>query len=127
VSTGLDWRRIEIWLVVLIAIHSYVVGFFLIFLTRWGVEFGGWGEASPLFFVRQAGIFHVVVATGYLLEYIRYRGVTLVLTAKTTAVVFLTAMMWVEEAPWAVPLSAVGDGLMGLVVWIVHRKATATG
>ena len=124
---NLDWRRIETWLVVLIALHSYAVGVVLLFLTRWGIDFGGWGEASPLFFARQAGIFHVVVATGYLLEYFRSRTVALMLMAKLTAVVFLTSMMWVEETPWAVPLSAVGDGLMGIVVWIVHRKAAATG
>ena len=122
------WPRAETWLIVLIAIHSYAVGFFLLFLTRWGADFGGWGEVSPLFFARQAGIFHVVVATGYLNEYFRYGGISLLLTAKIMAVLFLVSMMMVAEpAPWTIPLSAVGDGLMGLVAYLVHRKAQLAG
>ena len=121
------WQGVETWLIVLIAVHSYAVGFFLLFLTKWGASFGGWGEVMPLFFARQAGIFHVVVATGYLHEYFRYRGVGLLLTAKILAVLFLGSMMMLDEAaPWAIPLSALGDGLMGLVVYLVHRKAQAS-
>ena len=30
---------------------------------------------SPLFFARQAGAFHLVAATAYLVEHVRYRGV----------------------------------------------------
>ena len=122
------WPRAETWLIVLIAIHSYAVGFFLLFLTRWGADFGGWGEVSPLFFARQAGIFHLVVATGYLNEYFRYGGISLLLTAKIMAVLFLVSMMMVAEpAPWTIPLSAIGDGLMGLVAYLVHRKAQLAG
>ena len=122
------WPRVETWLIVLIAIHSYAVGFFLLFLTRWGADFGGWGEVSPLFFARQAGIFHVVVATGYLNEFFRYRGISLLLTAKIMAVLFLVSMMMVAEpAPWTIPLSAIGDGAMALVAYLVHRKAQQAG
>ena len=115
-------QRFEPLLIVLIAVHSYAVGAFLLLATEWGAAFGGWPEVRPLFFARQAGVFHVVVATGYLLEYSRTGGVTLLLMAKTTAVVFLGSMMLVETTPWAVPVSAIGDGLMGLVVlWVRHE------
>jgi hypothetical protein len=124
VSAGPDYERLERWCVVLIALHSYAVGFFLLFLTEWGVAFGGWGNVTTLFFPRQAGIFHVVIATGYLIEYFRYRGVVLLVSAKFTAVVFLLAMMAVGDAPWAVPLSAIGDGFMGIAVGWIHLKAT---
>ena len=118
------WPRVETWLIVLIAIHSFVVALFLMFATRWGAAFGGWGEVSPLFFARQAGVFHVVVGVGYLHEYFRYRGVTFLLVTKVLAVLFLVSMMVVAEpAPWAVPLSAVADGLMAIVVYWVHRRA----
>lgn len=124
---GLPWPRIERWLVVLIALHSYAVGFFLLFVTRWGAAFGGFGEVTPLFFARQAGIFHFVVATSYLLEYLRYRGVTILLTAKATAVVFLAAMAFAGPGAWSIPLSALGDALMGLAVVLVRRRAAAAG
>jgi hypothetical protein len=117
------WQRLETWLIVLIAIHSYAVGFFLLFFTRWGAEFGGFGTVTPLFFPRQAGIFHFVVATGYLYEYFRYREVGLLLLTKIFAVLFLVSMMMVAQpTAWAIPLSAVGDGAMALVTYLVHLK-----
>lgn len=124
----LDPRRIELWLIVLIALHSLGVGIALMAFTDWSVAFGGWGRADPRFFVRQAGIFHVVVAVGYLLEYFRYRGVGLLVLAKSAAVVFLLAATLLGSAvAWVVPLSAAGDGLMALVVVLVHRRAQAAG
>lgn len=122
-SEGNRFSRLERALVVLIALHSYAVGFCLLFLTRWGAAFGGFGEVSPLFFPRQAGIFHFVVATAYLVEYLRYRGVAILLAAKATAVVFLVTMTFVEPDAWSIPLSAVADALMGLVVTLVHARA----
>ena len=116
-------RRFERWYVPLVALHSYCVGGFLLFATRWGAEFGGWGDIEPLFFARQAGIFHFVVATGYLIEYQRDRRITLMLTAKSIAVVFLTVMALVDGGPWTVPLSAVADGSMALIAWWLHRRA----
>jgi hypothetical protein len=116
-------RGLETWLVVLIALHSAIVGCLLLLATRWGAAFGGWAEVEPLFFARQAGVFHIVVAIGYLLEYFRYRGIGLLLTAKCTALLFLAGSMLVEAQPWVVPLSALGDGAMALVAWIVHRRA----
>lgn len=121
-SRSPDWPRIERGLVVLIALHSYAVALFLLFLTRWGLELGGWSEAFPLFFPRQSGIFHAVVATGYLWEHVRYRGVGLLLIAKSAAVLFLLTMSAFPDATWVVPLSAVGDGAMGLAVAWIHRK-----
>jgi len=117
-------ERLERALVVLIALHSVGVAVTLLFLTEWGLRIGGWGDVHPLFFARQAGIFHLVVATGYLIEYFRYRGVVLLVTTKGFAVVFLVAMSLVENVPSLVPASAVADGLMGLVVLIVHVRVT---
>ena len=119
------WKTFETWLVVAVALHSYAVGFFLLFFTEWGARFGGWGDVSPLFFARQAGIFHFVVASGYLVEYFRARSVWFLLLAKATATVFLVAMTFHDGGPWALPLSALADALMGLAVWAVHREASA--
>jgi len=122
-----DWRRLEKWLVALIAIHSFLIGIFLLFFTRWGTALGGWPEVVPLFFARQAGIFHVVVACGYLLDYFRHGSVTFLLLAKILAVAFLTGIMVSEpSSPWTIPLSAVGDGMMALVMYLVHRRVQTT-
>lgn len=122
-SSRLDLPRIEDWLILMIAVHSVTVGVFLLFFTRWGVAFGGWQDLHLTFFARQAGVFHFVVAIGYLLEYFRYRDVTFLLLTKIIAVLFLVSMMMVEPVPWALPLSALGDGLMVPLVYFVHRSA----
>ena len=59
------------------------------FATEWGARFGGFPSPLPLFFPRQAGAFHFVVAAIYLVEYFRYRGVCLLVMTKSIAVVFL--------------------------------------
>lgn len=115
--------RLERWLVVLIALHSYGIGGFLLFFPQEAARFAGWGPVSPLFFASQAGIFHVVLATAYLVEYFRYGGVLVLVTAKAIAVVFLFAALFVVSMPWAVPFCGATDGLMGLAVLWVHGKA----
>jgi hypothetical protein len=113
-------ERAVVWL---IALHSYAVGIGLVFFTSWGLRLGGWEGASPLFFPRQAGAFHLVVATGYLMEYLRQRGVSLLLVTKAIAFVFLTAATALGDEPWVVPVSGALDGLMGLTVLVLHRWA----
>lgn len=119
------WDAIERSLVWAIAAHSVAVAVALVAFTRWATGFGGWGEATPLFFARQGGIFHLVVAIGYVAEYARHRTVRLLLVAKTTAVVFLAACWLGGEQAWAVPFSALGDGAMGVAVALAHRARRA--
>jgi hypothetical protein len=114
--------RAERALVVLIALHSVVVGLLLTFATEWGSRFGGFPSPVPLFFARQAGAFHFVVAGVYLVEYFRYRGVLLVVMTKTMAVVFLgLTVVFARDSPWVVPLSAAGDLAMGVTVLLLRR------
>lgn len=110
--------------VVLVALHSCAVGAFLLFATEWGARFGGFGEVSPAFFARQAGVFHFVLATAYLVEWFRYGGVVILLAGKATAVVFLVAMWALGTEAWSVPLSALADGVMGLAAFVLSRRAS---
>lgn len=114
-------ERLERALVVLIALHSVVVGLFLTLATDWGARFGGFPSPLPLFFPRQAGAFHFVVAGVYLVEYFRYRGVLLLVMTKAIAVVFLGLSAALADVPWLVPLSGLGDTLMGLSVLALRR------
>jgi len=116
-------RRYERALVVLIALHSVAVGVGLLFLTEFGARIGGFGTVSPLFFPRQAGAFHFVAASAYLIEYFQYRGILILLTTKSIAVVFLGVMTALGGMPWIVPFSGVADGLMGLLAFFIHRAA----
>lgn len=114
-------ERLERALVVLIALHSLVVGLFLTLATDWGARFGGFPSPVPLFFPRQGGAFHFVVAAVYLVEYFHYRGVALLVLTKSMAVVFLLLATVLTDVPWLVPLSAAGDGLMALAVVLLRR------
>jgi len=108
-------------LVTLIALHSIIVGVMLMFFAEWAVGFAGWGGAEPVFFIRQAGAFHFVLAAGYLVEYFRWRSISLLLIAKTTAFVFLIGGTLITDVPWSVWFSGLADGAMALVAYLVHR------
>lgn len=111
----------ERWLIVLIALHTFAIGIALLAVPAWALRFGGWAAVPPLFFPRQAGVFHLVVGTGYLVEYARHRTVVLLLTAKALATIFLTAAALSGGVPWFVGFAGVADGLMGLAVLVTRR------
>jgi hypothetical protein len=108
-------------LIFLISLHSFIVGMMLLFAADWAVRFAGWAGADPIFFIWQAGAFHFVLATGYLLEYSRSQTISLLLVAKTIAFVFLIGGSLLTETPWSVWFSGFADGAMALVAFLVHR------
>jgi hypothetical protein len=120
-TTAAGLATLERTLVALIALHSLVVGLFLTFATDWGARFGGFPSPVPLFFPRQAGAFHFVVAGVYLVEYFRYRGVLLLVMTKSIAVVFLGLTTVLVTVPWVVPLSGLGDAALALAVVLLRR------
>ena len=120
----LDAATIERWLVYLVAVHSAAVGLMLLLAPTWATRFGGWEHVAPLFFTRQAGVFHFVVVVGYLGEYRRYGGVRLLVATKALATLFLSAAWLGGESAWSVPFSAAGDAAMGLAVALAHRART---
>lgn len=115
--------RAEAVLVGAVVAHSVAVGTVLVALPEWGLRFGGWTATPPLFFPRQAGVFHFAVSFGYALEFLRARGVTLLLFTKALAVVFLAAATAAGADPWLVPASAAADAVMAAAVWLLHRAA----
>lgn len=115
-------RSLERWIVVFIAVHSAGVGLLLLLAPEWSADFGGWSAAAPLFFTRQAGVFHIVVAFGYSLEYFRFGSVSFLVATKAVAFVFLATAFILGEKAWAVPLSAIVDGLMAVGVAGLHAK-----
>ena len=108
-------------LIFLISLHSIIVGLMLLFAADWAVRFAGWAGADPIFFIWQAGAFHFVLATGYLMEYSRSQTISLLLVAKTFAFVFLIGGSLLAETPWSVWFSGFADGAMALTAFLVHR------
>ena len=114
----------ERWLIILVALHTLSIGIIFLVAPDWAVKFGGWPQlVRPVFFGRQVGIFHLALVSGYLIEYFRYRGIYVIVAAKSIAFVFLLLLALVDEVPWAVPVCGVVDGAMALIVWLVHRVA----
>ncbi|MEW6338571.1 MAG: hypothetical protein ACOY3Y_08220 [Acidobacteriota bacterium] len=101
--------RTYVWLV---ALHTLAVGCALFLVPDWALRFGGWQVIPSPFFPRQAGIFHFILGIAYLGEMTRHRDVSLMVMAKTFAVVFLLGAWFADGVPWFVPLAGVGDGAM---------------
>ena len=116
----------ETILIILVSLHSAIIGVVFMFAPNWLVRFGGWEGIDPVFFGRQAGAFHLVLAVAYLIEYFNYDGLRILVMAKSFALVFLLVCTQVDHLPWAVPVSGAGDGLMALFVWWVHRQVART-
>ena len=106
--------------VLLVALHSVGVGLGLLLMPGLAVTIGGFPEQSTLFFMHQGGVFHLVIAGAYWMEYRRHGTVSLMVFAKTVATVFLT-ISWLSGAPWLVGASALGDGLMAAIAWWLSR------
>lgn len=122
--SALRWPAIERLYVALVALHSLAIGVVLLFLTEWGLAFGGFHDVRPLFFPRQAGAFHLVVAAAYLYDYQVHGRVTVMVMTKCLAVLFLCGVSALTPVPWLVPLSALGDGLMAALAVHLHRRAS---
>ena len=112
-------------LIILIGLHSIIVGVMLLFFAEWAIDFAGWSGADPVFFIWQAGAFHFVLASGYLVEYSRTQTITLLLIAKTIAFVFLIGGSLLTDTPWSVWLSGLADGAMALTAFLVHRAVNS--
>lgn len=121
-SPAMPWRKLETIGVVLVTLHSLLVGFLLFFIPEWTLKFAGWDGMENLFFPRQSGAFHFVVAAGYFVEWRRCGTINLLIMAKCTAVVFLLVLNPWHEA-WSVPFSGITDGLMLVGMFFVHRMA----
>jgi len=111
-------------LIFLISLHSIIVGLMLLFAADWAVRFAGWAGADPIFFIWQAGAFHFVLATGYLVEYSRSQTISLLLIAKSIAFVFLIGGSLLVQTPWSVWFSGFADGAMALVAFFVHSSVS---
>jgi len=114
--------------VVLVALHSYAVGVGLLLLPRFSLPIGGFEVPDALFFVHQGGVFHLVVASGYLMEWQRHRTIDFMLLTKCLATAFL-AVSWalIAGAPWLIGASALQDGAMAAAaLWLVLSGRVTT-
>jgi hypothetical protein len=125
-------RRLESLLLLLIGLHSFILGIAMLFLPARTLLLFGWDYQGPMFFPTQTGAFLALFGILFV-AMLRYRSIIwFVIVVKSVAVIFLTSQ-WIKlgsDAPVTVPLAAVFDGLMGasvaaILIWKAYLKKTA--
>jgi len=113
------FRRLRA-LLALVGIHSIAVGIGLMAHPASVFEFMGYARCSEPFFPTQGGVFHIVMAVGYLMAAADPSGnrclITFAVVVKLLATAFLV-FYWsaIDRIP-VVLVSGVLDGLMGVLI-----------
>ncbi len=109
----------------LMAIHSFFVALGLIFLPTKFLPYFGFLGYSGRFFQMQSGVFHIVMSSAYLMGAYQFKQsnalVQFAVLAKSIATIFLITIFIFYEPNWMILLSAIGDGGMALVLFLLFR------
>lgn len=109
----------------LIAIHSFIIGVMMISGTLDVFKFFGFPYHGG-FFTIQAGVFHLVLAMGYLMTAYNLNKQSLLIwfciSAKLMAAVFLLLYFAVFEPIWMILISGAVDLLMGLLLLQAYNR-----
>jgi hypothetical protein len=114
-------------LVMLVALHSLLLGIFIYFFTDLFYQLFFHTRVENIFYVRQAGLFLFCLGLFYvsILSNIKQRHplITVLIATKFLAVVFLISNARFTSVPTMILLAAVGDGSMALLLALLYRKA----
>ena len=109
-------------LLYLIAAHSFFVGIALIVLPFGALSWFGFTVDPYRFFSTQGGVFHVVMSIAYILaarKPLEEKSLIIfIILAKWIAFFFLGFYFLFSEMVPVIAISAVSDGLMGLLVMV---------
>jgi hypothetical protein len=113
--------------VVLISIHSFLLGVAMLLFPRSFPGLFGFVSNGGPFWQSQSGVFLIVLAIAYFLAYKELDKsrllVIYLVTSKTFAVAFLLTQFIFFHAPYAIILAAIGDGFMGALVYVLHKQS----
>ena len=117
-------------LVLLIGLHSLLLGIFIFFFTELFYDLFFSAEIENFFFVRQAGLFLFCLGLFTLAIVVEmkryYYFVKVIIVAKSLAFLFLVSHAHLAVWPPIIYAAAVGDGLMALVLIFFYRRAGFT-
>lgn len=109
---------------VLVAIHSILVGICLIAAPVSFIELLGF-PMKEKFFAVQGGVFHLVVSVAYLMaakDIMAGRSLVFFsILAKTIATVFLFTYYLAVNPILLVLLSGIGDLIMGIIIFLLYK------
>jgi hypothetical protein len=117
----------------LVALHSITIGLVLIAQPTLLMKLSGFSPECERFFPAQGGVFHVLMAVAYVMGAINIKKyhylIVFSIIVKAVATLFLMVYCFTVEFKWIVLLSGIGDGVMGLIIFIalqnyLHLKTT---
>jgi hypothetical protein len=117
----------------LVALHSITIGLALIAQPTLLMELAGFSPECERFFPAQGGVFHVLMAVAYAMGATNIKKyhylIIFSIIVKAVATLFLMVYCFAVEFKWIVLLSGIGDGVMGLIIFLalqnyLHRKTT---
>ena len=118
-------KRLQ-WLLYLMALHSFAVGVGLMAQIKMLMQFMGFASIAQPFFPAQGGIFHVIMAAAYFLAAKNRQKyeclIPFSIFVKSCATLFLFIYFFAVQPIPLILLSAVGDGLMALLLLLFYRS-----
>ena len=109
----------------LVAIHSLGMGLILISQPAVLMKFVGFSPDCERFFPAQGGVFHLLLFVVYLMGATHiekyYYFIVFSIFVKAVATFFLTIYCFAAEFKWIVFLSGIGDGVMGLMIFLAFQ------
>ena len=117
----------------LVALHSITIGLALIAQPTLLMKLLGFSPECEQFFPAQGGVFHVLMAVAYVMGAINIKKyhylIVFSIIVKAVATLFLMVYCFTVEFKWIVLLSGIGDGVMGLIIFLalenyLHLKTT---
>jgi hypothetical protein len=112
----------EIALVTAAIVQALILGVWLGIFPAAALRAGGF-PAAPLFFVRWAGVLHLVLAVGYGLEWTRFRRTTLLIAAKGIIAAFITITWMGEGVPVLMAVALPLEAGMAIAGALLHGPA----
>jgi hypothetical protein len=108
--------------VLLIGLHSLLLGFALLFAPMWTLETARWSGDVSVFFAAQSGLFLIILGSVYLAGLRDSSLLWVLVLSKALAAIFLVVMVSISEAPRIILLQAILDAAMGLTVFVAWRR-----
>lgn len=114
----------------LIALHSFMVGVGLMLMPTNLMDYLGFNECTERFFPTQGGVFHIVMAIGYLMaasKSSKYECMIIFsIIVKMCATIFLLVYYIFIAQTWMILFSGITDCLMGIIIWHLYTKTKHT-
>ncbi len=121
-----DFKKYLSYFLFLISVHSFAVGVGLLFISPAILEFFGLVDYKESFFQAQGGVFHIAMSVAYVMAGLNLekslRLIQFIIAVKFIAFVFLIVYYLFVLSAWLILLSGIGDGLMGLIVFILYKR-----